>query len=77
MLSSGMNPHARIQSFSKLTNDPEMMIKGKFKKPTFAKTRFPPVLSTFSRTMAAPMLPNRQYQSVSRRIASNYNPTAR
>lgn len=54
-----------------------MMIKGKFKKPTFAKTRFPPVLSTFSRTMAAPMLPNRQYQSVSRRIASNYNPTAR
>ena len=77
MLSAGLNPNARVSNYSSIAGDPDKMINTKYKKPQLASTRFPPVLSIFSRTLAAPVTFNKQYISPSVRIASNYNPAAK
>ena len=77
MLGAGLNPHARISNYSSIASDPDKLISTRFKKPQLASTRFPPVLSIFSRTLAAPVSFNKQYISPSVRIASNYNPSAK
>ena len=77
MLGAGLNPKARIANYSKLANDPALLMKTRFKKPPLANTRFPPVLDMYSRTMAAPMTSERHYVTPSVRIASFYNPDAK
>lgn len=77
MLGAGLNPNARISDYSSIASDPEKLMSTKFKKPKLASTRFPPVLSIFSRTLAAPVQFNKQYISPSVRIASYYNPSAK
>ncbi|OMJ80715.1 hypothetical protein SteCoe_18966 [Stentor coeruleus] len=77
MLGAGLNPNARLSNYSSIASDPDKMMITKFKKPQLASTRFPPVLSIFSRTLAAPIAFNKQYVPPSVRIASNYNPSSK
>jgi dynein heavy chain len=77
LLGAGTNPRARIQEFSLLLNDPETLMKTNFKKPPIIKTRFPPVLDVFARTIAAPISSLKTYVPLSAKIASYYSPSAR
>ncbi len=52
-------------------------MSSQFKKPPFAKVRFPPILDKFSRTLAAPICGQKFNLSVSSRIGSNYTEEAR
>ncbi len=48
-----------------------------FKKPGKAKTRFPPVIDPFSRTLAAPISSQRHYFSICHRIGTSFTPTSK
>ena len=52
-------------------------MNSQFKKPPFAKIRFPPILDKFSRTLAAPICGQKFNLGVSSRIGSNYTEEAR
>ena len=51
MLGAGTDPLAKDQNFSKLANEPYLLINSEFKKPPFSKIRYPPILDNFSRTL--------------------------
>ena len=77
MLAAGLNPQARVISYSSLASDPQTLLNTRFKKPPLANTKFPPVLDVYSRTRACPMSFNKQHMPVSARIASFYSPAAK
>ena len=77
LLSAGDNPQAKEQEFSMMASDPSMLMSMSFKKPGKAKSRFPPVIDPFSRTLAAPISSLRHYLSVSHRIGTNYTPSSK
>jgi len=72
MLGAGSDPLAKDQEFSHLTLRPKDLMNTKFTKPPNAKVRFPPVIDTFARTIAAPISHTKFSLSVTGRIASNY-----
>ena len=74
LLSAGDNPLSKEQEFSMMASDPAMLMSTNFAKPGKAKSRFPPVIDPFSRTLAAPISSLRHYLSVSHRIGTNYTP---
>lgn len=77
LLSAGDNPQAKEQEFSMMASDPSALMSMSFKKPGKAKSRFPPVIDPFSRTLAAPISSLRHYLSVSHRIGTNYTPSSK
>ena len=72
MLGAGSDPLAKEQEFSHLIARPKDLMNAKFMKPTAAKVRFPPVIDTFARTLAAPISHTKFSLSITGRIASNY-----
>ena len=77
LLGAGDDPMACKQEFSLLASDPRALMQQNFKKPSKAKSRFPPVIDPFSRTLAAPVSSQRHYLSVSHRIGTNFTPTGK
>jgi dynein heavy chain len=77
LLSAGDNPEAKDLEFSMMASDPLKLMMTKFKKPGKARSRFPPVIDPFSRTLAAPISSLRHYLSVSHRIGTNYTPCSK
>lgn len=77
MLGAGDDPMAKHQEFSLLANDPYSLMHMNFKKPSKAGSRFPPVIDSFSRTLAAPVSSQRHYLSVCHRIGTNYTQTGK
>lgn len=77
MLGAGTDPLAKNQDFSLLASNAKKLIAAQFKKPTYAKVRFPPILDKFSRTLAAPICAQKYNLSVSSRIGSNYTEEAK
>lgn len=77
LLGAGDNPQARETRISVMASDPSMLMSMSFKKPGAAKSRFPPVIDPFSRTLAAPVISMRHYLSVSHRIGTNYSPASK
>lgn len=77
LLGAGDNPQARETKISVMASDPSMLMSMSFKKPGAAKSRFPPVIDPFSRTLAAPVISMRHYLSVSHRIGTNYSPASK
>jgi hypothetical protein len=55
MLGAGDDPMSRLCEFSVLASNPAALMKQNFKKPDKAKSRYPPVIDPFSRTLAAPV----------------------
>lgn len=55
MMGAGSDPLAKDQHFSKLASDPQAMMSANFMKPPFAVIRFPPILDSYSRTLANPI----------------------
>lgn len=49
------------------------MMSSLFNKPPFAKIRFPPILDSYSRTLANPICTQKYNLSESARIGSNYS----
>lgn len=76
MMGAGSDPLARDQHFSRLANDPDSMINSIFQQPTFAKIRFPPILDSYSRTLANPICTQKYNLSESARVGSNYSKSA-
>ena len=77
LLGAGDDPMAKNQEFSLLASDPRALMGQKFKKPSKANSRFPPVIDAFSRTLAAPVSSQRHYLSVSHRIGTNLTPSGK
>ena len=77
MLGAGTDPLAKNQDFSLLASNAKQLISAQFKKPSYAKIRFPPILDKFSRTLAAPICSQKYNLSVSSRIGSNYTEEAK
>ena len=77
LLGAGENPQAKEQEFSVMASNPSMLMSMSFKKAGKAKSRFPPVIDPFSRTLSAPITSMRTYLSVSHRIGTNYSPASK
>lgn len=77
MLGAGTDPLAKNQDFSLLAHSGKELISAQFKKPPFAKIRFPPILDKFSRTLAAPICSQKYNLSVSSRIGGNFTEEAK
>ena len=77
MLSAGVDPLAVSHEYSLLVKDTTKLMKTYFKKPPNAPARLPPVLDTFSRTVAAPITSQKHYTSVCHKIASHYTANSR
>jgi dynein heavy chain len=77
MLGAGTDPRAREREFSVLAGSAASLINAHFVKPGAARTRFPPVLDKFSRTIGAPVSAMKYNLSPSSRIGANITPTAR
>jgi hypothetical protein len=77
LLGAGDNPLAKDQEFSILASNPSKLMTMSFKRPDKAKIRFPPVIDSFSRTLAAPISSQRHYLSVSHRIGTSYTPSSK
>jgi dynein heavy chain len=77
LLGAGDDPMAKDMEYSMLASNPASLMAQNFTKPQKAKSRFPPVIDPFSRTLAAPVSSQRHYLSVCHRIGTNYTPTAK
>ena len=77
MYGAGADPLALNQNYSALATNAESMIGLSFKKPPHLSTRCPPILDSFSRTLASPIASQYNSLSASSRIALFYSITTK
>lgn len=71
MLGAGVDPLNKDQDFSILAKTGKNLMGAHFLKPGASKTRFPPVINVFSRTLASPICSSPFPLPLPHRIASN------
>jgi dynein heavy chain len=71
MLGAGVDPLNKDQDFSVLAKTGKNLMGAHFIKPGASKTRFPPVINVFSRTLASPICSSPFPLPLPHRIASN------
>ena len=55
MLGAGLDPLNKEQDFSVLAKTGKNLMAAHFVKPSATKTRYPPIINVFSRTLASPV----------------------
>jgi len=73
MYGAGADPLALNQNYSSLAGNAQSMINLSFRKPPHLNTRCPPILDSFSRTLASPIASQYNSLSASSRIALFYS----
>jgi hypothetical protein len=71
MLGAGVDPLNKDQDFSVLAKTGKNLMGAHFIKPGASKTRFPPVINVFSRTLASPICSSPFPLPLPHRISSN------
>jgi dynein heavy chain len=71
MLGAGLDPLNKEQDFSVLAKTGKNLMAAHFVKPGSTATRFPPIINTFSRTLASPICSSPFPLPLPHRIGSN------
>lgn len=71
MLGAGLDPLNKDQDFSVLAKTGKNLMAAHFVKPGATKTRFPPIINVFSRTLASPICSSPFPLPLPHRIGSN------
>lgn len=71
MLGAGLDPLNKEQDFSVLAKTGKNLMAAHFVKPGSTATRFPPIINTFSRTLASPICSSPYPLPLPHRIGSN------
>ena len=71
MLGAGLDPLNKDQDFSVMAKTGKNLMAAHFVKPNVTKTRYPPIINVFSRTLASPICSSPFPLPLPHRIGSN------
>ena len=71
MLGAGLDPLNKDQDFSIMAKTGKNLMAAHFVKPNATKTRYPPIINVFSRTLASPICSSPFPLPLPHRIGSN------